>query len=186
MTSEALAAVFKIASGDTYSDKQIRSGLEKAREIYGAGGYYEFTGYPDLQPRDLPDVGETGRPSGPRPSLDLPPVVDVTIRVQEGAQYFVNRITFMGNTQTRDNVVRRELGLLEAGVFNSQALKYSIQRINQLGYFKPLEGDAISVEKTPGRSDRVDVLFDVDAELFLELAELFAGRQDLTELLAEL
>ena len=91
-------------------------------------------------------------------------MVDVTIRVQEGAQYFVNRITFMGNTQTRDNVVRRELALIEAGVFNSQALKYSIQRINQLGYFKPLEGDAISVEKTPGRSDRVDVAFTVEEQ----------------------
>ena len=164
VTSEALAAVFKIASSDTYSDKQIRSGLEKAREIYGAAGYYEFTGYPDLQPRDLPDVGDTGRPSGQRANVDLPPVVDVTIRVQEGAQYFVNRITFMGNRQTRDNVVRRELGLIEAGVFNSQALKYSIQRINQLGYFKPLEGDAISVEKTPGRSDRVDVVFQVEEQ----------------------
>jgi outer membrane protein assembly factor BamA len=33
-----------------------------------------------------------------------PPVVDVTMQITEGPQYFVNRITFTGNTTTRDNV----------------------------------------------------------------------------------
>ena len=63
------------------------------------------------------------------------------MRMQEGKQYFVNRITFVGNTTTRDNVIRREMRLVENGVFNTEALKYSIRRLNQLGYFKPLEGE---------------------------------------------
>ena len=58
------------------------------------------------------------------------------MRIQEGKQYFVNRITFTGNTTTRDNVIRREMRLFEAGVFNTEALKYSVSRLNQLGYFK--------------------------------------------------
>ncbi len=32
-----------------------------------------------------------------------------------------------------------------------------MRRLNQLGYFKPLEGDAIGVEKTPGADNKVDV-----------------------------
>ena len=80
------------------------------------------------------------------------------MRMQEGKQYFVNRITFVGNTTTRDNVVRRELRLFENGVFNTEALKFSIKRINQLGYFKALEGGAdVNVEKTPGVDNQVDV-----------------------------
>ena len=79
------------------------------------------------------------------------------MRIQEGKQYFVNRITFLGNTTTRDNVIRREMRLVEAGVFNTEALKYSVKRLNQLGYFKPLEGDAIDVQKTPGADNKVDV-----------------------------
>ena len=71
--------------------------------------------------------------------------------MQEGKQYFVNRITFVGNTTTRDNVIRREMRLVESGVFNTEALKFSVKRLNQLGYFKPLEGEAIDVEKTAGR-----------------------------------
>ena len=128
----------------------------------------EFTGYPDLAPRDAPDAGTAASaaagPPGPSaaPAATAaassgPPIVDVTLRMQEGKQYFVNRITFVGNTTTRDNVIRREVRLVESGVFNTEALKFSVKRLNQLGYFKPLEGEAISVEKTAGADNKVDV-----------------------------
>ena len=81
----------------------------------------------------------------------------MTLRIQEGKQSFVNRITFTGNTTTRDNVIRREMRLVESNVFNTEALKYSVRRLNQLGYFKELKGDAINVEKTPGVDNKVDV-----------------------------
>ncbi len=95
--------------GEYYSEKNIRKGLEKAREVYGTGGYFEFTGFPDLKPRDMVDPSKPDQflPEGAEPNG--PPVVDVTMRMQEGKQYFVNRITFMGNTTTRDNVIRREM-----------------------------------------------------------------------------
>ena len=81
------------------------------------------------------------------------------MKMQEGEQYFVNRITFQGNTTTRDNVIRREIRLLENGVFNTEALKFSVKRINQLGYFKQIEegSDVVKVEKTPGEKNKVDV-----------------------------
>ena len=86
------------------------------------------------------------------------PIVDVTMRMQEGEQFFVNRITFVGNTTTRDNVIRREMRLVESGVFNTEALKYSVKRLNQLGYFKPLEGGKdVDVQKTPNTTNKVDV-----------------------------
>ena len=77
------------------------------------------------------------------------------MRLVEGQQYFINRITFVGNTTTHDNVIRREMRLFENGVFNTEALKYSIRRLNQLGYFKPLEaGRDITVDKTPGDDEQ--------------------------------
>jgi outer membrane protein insertion porin family len=160
--SAALRPLFKIKEGETYSDKKIRKGLEKAQEVYGSGGYYEFTAFPDLSPRDQPPAESSDNgppaPTAAAAAENGPPIVDVTMRVQEGKQYFVNRITFLGNTTTRDNVIRREMRLVEAGVFNTEALKHSIRRLNQLGYFKPLEGNnAINVEKTPGVDNKVDV-----------------------------
>jgi outer membrane protein insertion porin family len=163
---EALRSVFKIGEGDVYSEKTIKKGLDKARELYGVGGYYEFVAFPDLKPRNIPPADGNGNspaagagPSvaGAAPGAKSPPIVDVVMRVTEGQQYFVNRLTFTGNTTTRDNVIRREVRLLEQGVFNTEALKYSIKRLNQLGYFKALEGEAISVDKTPGSTNKVDI-----------------------------
>jgi outer membrane protein insertion porin family len=173
--SEALRSLFKVKAGEIYSEKAIRKGLDKAREIYGSIGYYEFVGAPDLKPRDMPaadgNAGGDGNAGPPAPPSDgngngaqqaegksQPPTVDVTMRMIEGQQYFINRITFVGNTTTRDAVIRRELRLVEAGVFNTEALKQSVRRLNQLGYFKPLEGaEAISVEKTPNAEAKVDI-----------------------------
>ena len=53
--SDDLRPFFKVDQGKFYSEKAIRKGLEKTREVYGAGGYFEFTGYPDYKFRDLPD-----------------------------------------------------------------------------------------------------------------------------------
>jgi outer membrane protein insertion porin family len=160
----ALQPLFKVKVGEFYSEKAVRKGLEKAREIYGSGGYMEFTGFPDLKPRDEPSPAEPEAPemlrapTQPRPKSAPAPTVDVTMRLQEGAQYFVNRITFVGNTTTRDNVIRREMRLVEGGVFNTEALKYSIKRLNQLGYFKPLEGGKdVNIEKTANEQNKVDV-----------------------------
>lgn len=157
--AEMLQPIFKLKTGDFYSEKKVRKGLEKAKELYGTGGYFEFTAFPDMKPLDLVDPANPDQflPDGAEPNG--PPVVDVTMRIQEGEQYFVNRITFKGNTTTRDNVIRRELNLVENGVFNTESLKNSVRRLNQLGYFKQLEEgqEGIDVQKTPGEKNKVDV-----------------------------
>ena len=157
--SEALMPLFKVTVGDWYNEKNVRDGLVKAREIYGAGGYMEFTGFPDIKPTEDADAAV---PDALRaaPAETGAPTVDVTMRLQEGKQYLVNRITFVGNTTTRDNVIRREMRLVEGSVFNTEALKYSVRRLNQLGYFEQIneqDQNAQKVEKTPGRDGMVDV-----------------------------
>ena len=158
--SEVLRQLFKVNEGDYYNEKKVRKGMQAARELYGTGGYWEFTGYPDLKPRNLPDPSQPPTPEAIEEAKKQPAIVDVTMRLQQGEQYFVNRITFVGNTTTRDNVIRREFRLLENGVFNSESLKYSVRRINQLGYFRPIEEgspDNPKVEKTQGQKNKVDV-----------------------------
>jgi outer membrane protein insertion porin family len=154
--TDFLMPFFKLKKGDWYSDKPIRNGLVKAREGYGSLGYFEFTGFPDLEPV----AAAEGPIAGP-----AEPTVNVTMRMTEGEQYFVNRLTFAGNTTTRDNVIRREVRLLEGAPFNTEALKYSVKRLNQLGYFKPLEeGQGIDVQKTPGEKNQVDVTLKLEEQ----------------------
>jgi outer membrane protein insertion porin family len=159
LKSEALRTLFKLNEGDYYSLKKIQKGLDASREAYGTGGYWEFTGYPDLKPRNMPDAAKMDDPAAVTEARKQPAIVDITMKLQEGEQYFVNRITFIGNTTTLDTVVRREMRLLENGVFNTEALKFSIKKINQLGYFKEIEGgpENPKVEKVPGQKNKVDV-----------------------------
>jgi outer membrane protein insertion porin family len=156
--SEALAPLFEVEKGEWFNEKDVRDGLVKAREIYGTGGYMEFTGFPDYEFSDEPDPNVPDALAAP-PSAG-PPTVNVTMRLQEGPQYFVNRITFVGNTTTRDNVIRREMRLVEGAVFNAEALKYSVRRLNQLGYFEQIneqDQQAIKTEKTAGKENNMDV-----------------------------
>ncbi len=165
--TEGLRPLFKLTKGEYYNEEAVRKGLEKAREIYGSVGYWEFTGYPDTTPRDT-GIGDLPGQVPAVLSLVPPttnPIVDVTMRMQEGKQYFVNKITFTGNTTTRDNVVRREIQLGEGGVFNTESLKYSVRRLNQLGYFKQLdEQKAIDVQKTPGKENTVDLTLKLEEQ----------------------
>ena len=156
--SDFLRPLFKLKPGDWYSEKRVREGLIKAREAYGGGGYFEFTGYPDLAFQDAAE----GPIAGP-----AEPTVNVTMRLTEGEQYFINRITFTGNTTTRDNVIRREMRLFEGGVFNTEALKFSIRRLNQLGYFKQIEEQgtaAVDVQKAEGSKNEVDVTLKLEEQ----------------------
>src|SRR6185436_8844773 len=159
LKAEALRPLFQLQEGQYFSMKKVRKGMDAARELYGSGGYWEFTGYPDLKPRNLPDPTKAEDPKAIEEARKQPAIVDVTLRLQEGEQYFVNRITFTGNTTTRDSVVRREMRLLENGVFNTEALKFSVKRINQLGYFKEIEAgpDNPKIEKVAGQKNKVDV-----------------------------
>jgi outer membrane protein insertion porin family len=143
--ADIMRPLFKLKPGDYYNEKRLREGFEKIREIYGAGGHFEMTPYPEFVPE-----GDK---------------VNVTIRINEGKQYFINRITFQGNTTTRDSVIRRELRLYENSVFNTEALKYSVKRLNQLGYFKPLEDQKnITIDKTPGADNKVDVAMKLEEQ----------------------
>src|SRR6266480_4391491 len=100
--------MFKVKRGTYYNEKTIRQGLEKAREAYGAGGYFEFTGYPDFRFRDRPSSTEPDTPNalqaGPTPAT-APPIVDITVRLQEGMQFFVHRLAFTGSTTRKESMI---------------------------------------------------------------------------------
>src|SRR5439155_1683204 len=146
-----------ITSNGTYSETKFADDAQKVIEFYGNHGYIQAqVGQPQLE------VIEDTQDKGTR-------WVRLKIPVDEGRQYKINKIefqgntvhkiTFTGNTTTRDAVIRREMRLYEGMVFNTEALKFSIKRLNQLGYFKPLEGKEgdIKVEPTPGNDAQIDI-----------------------------
>ncbi|HBT34719.1 MAG TPA: outer membrane protein assembly factor BamA, partial [Hyphomonas sp.] len=77
-----------------------------------------------------------------RPQLDVNPetgLIDVTFAVDEGPRVYIDRINIVGNTQTLDRVIRRELRISEGDAFNRILLDRSKNRVRALGYFKNVE-----------------------------------------------
>jgi outer membrane protein insertion porin family len=138
-------SLFKMNEGDVYNDSRFKKAYEKLRDVYGSLGYFQWTG---------------GTERKPDPEKK---VVDVTVKMEEDKQYFLGKLNFTGNDSTRDKVIRREIYMNEGDVFNTEALKMSIKRVNQLGYFKPMEG-APDIRPSPDAANQVDVTFKVEEQ----------------------
>ncbi len=80
-------------------------------------------------------------------------VVDIDFKIKEGARVFINRIDITGNSRTLDKVVRREFRLNEGDPFNTDKIRRSRQRIENLGYFDKVDLKTIPVANADDKTD---------------------------------
>jgi outer membrane protein insertion porin family len=85
-------------------------------------------------------------------------VADVVVHINEGEQFKVGRIEFQGNDRTKDKVLRRELRVYEGGLVNITAIRNSVTKVNQLGYFKLSEENPVDID-TDSERKKVNLLF---------------------------
>jgi outer membrane protein insertion porin family len=137
---EALKGAFPLKQGDVFSTAKIRKALEDYTKIYGQYGFIDFVPTPET------DIDEAAKR------------IDVTMKFDEGKQYYVRRIDFSGNTTTRDKVIRRQLLIDEGQLFNKRAWELSVLRINQLDYFDKLDPDKAVEIKRNQKQGTVDLL----------------------------
>lgn len=80
--------------------------------------------------------------------------VDLVYTVDPGRRAYVRRVNIVGNTKTKDEVIRREIRQYEAAWFDSEKVKTSRDRIDRLGYFESVTAEP---EAVPGTRDQVDL-----------------------------
>jgi outer membrane protein insertion porin family len=96
-----------------------------------------------------------GNDKNPIPEIDKEKrTVAFTIMVDPGRRVYVRRINIVGNTRTRDEVIRRELRQLEGAFYDSQKLQRSKRRLDLLQFFSEIDLDT---EPVAGTTDQVDV-----------------------------
>jgi outer membrane protein insertion porin family len=86
--------------------------------------------------------------------------IAVTFVVNRGAEARIGRITVSGNVTTRDKVIRRELTFREGDIFNSDALRRSRQKVQNLGFF-----EAVDLVPRPRENSVIDVDIEVKEKL---------------------
>jgi len=71
-------------------------------------------------------------------------------------------LEFIGNTFTRDNVLRREVLINEGDIYNDAYWEYSVVKLNQLGYFEPIDKDKDVDRRTNDEEATVDLALKVN------------------------
>ena len=106
--------------GAVYSPKSLKDDAKELADAYGGGGYVDL----DLRPQSTP--------AGPG-------MIDINYNIQEGTRSFVQRINIVGNTRTKDKVIRREVLITPGDIFNTMRVETSKDRLDNLGYFSKVE-----------------------------------------------
>jgi outer membrane protein insertion porin family len=148
--SEAqIRAVIGLNKGDIANGEKVSKGLfENLKKFYGQQGFIEYTAEPVPSFQDNPQNPNEG-------------IVDFTVTIEEGKQFTLRRLEFVGNTFTRDNVLRREVLINEGDIYNDAYWEYSVVKLNQLGYFNPIDKDKDVDRRTNDEEATVDLALKV-------------------------
>ncbi|HEX4638173.1 MAG TPA: outer membrane protein assembly factor BamA [Chthoniobacterales bacterium] len=117
---QKLRKTIKLKEGDVYSPKQLHDDAKAIADGYGSGGYVDLVILPQ------------GTPAGPG-------LIDVHYKIEEGNRSFVERINIVGNSRTKDKVIRREVLIAPGDVFNTVRVETTKKRLENLGYFSKVE-----------------------------------------------
>lgn len=78
--------------------------------------------------------------------------VDLVFEFDKGNKVYFGRIQIVGNSKTRDKVLRREMKILEGELYNETRRRQSLENIQRLGFF-----DEVNF-KTSTPPDKLDIM----------------------------
>ncbi|PYS21402.1 MAG: outer membrane protein assembly factor BamA [Acidobacteria bacterium] len=148
-SEQVIKAFIGLQKGEVANGEALSKGLfENLKKAYGTQGFIQYTAEVNPTFKDNPAKPDEG-------------VADFVITIDEGKQFTLRRLEFTGNTFTRDNVLRREVLMNEGDIYNQNYYEFSITRLNQLGYFNPIDKDKDADFRTNEEEGLVDVTIKV-------------------------
>ncbi len=111
-----LKDLLELHSGDWFSSEEIDKSIKNINDKTSELGF----AFVDVIPR-VKKIGEDK--------------VDVLFDIVQGPKIYIDRIQISGNLKTEDEVVRRELELVEGDSFNSLKIRQSEKNLRSIGLF---------------------------------------------------
>jgi outer membrane protein insertion porin family len=136
--TEALRAASTITAGTPYSKAKLDATTGAAYELYTEKGYL-------LQLSINPETTVKGS------------TVDVNYVISEGEPSHVREVTILGNTRTKERVIRREMTLMPGQLLRRSSLLRTQRDVFALGYFEDVQLDY----QPAGDGTNVDVSYTV-------------------------
>lgn len=174
VTEDELRRVVRLQPGEIASRKALDDASDAILDYYGNRGYIRTTAEPRVEPRTEPGLA------------------DIIFPVTEGEISTIRDIRILGQNQTQDIVIRRELIVEPGEKFNRSRVRTSEQRLRNLGYFSTVYSYP---ESTPDPAYS-DLVFQVEEQRmgqatlgagfssidsFTTFFELSHGNMDLTQ-----
>ncbi|CAO0820182.1 outer membrane protein insertion porin family [Desulfarculales bacterium] len=134
-----MVASLKTKPGEWFNRDILRQDMANLNALYADKGF----AYVDVRPHIQQNMDKN--------------TVSVAFNIKKGEKVYFERILVTGNTNTRDNVIRRELGAAEGDLFSGTALRDGNMRLRRLNFFEDIH---ITTAKgsTPERMDlKIDV-----------------------------
>ena len=135
-------AELKTTAGQPYSEQNLAGDRESILNYYFNHGFSNAT------------LDITTRPTPGQPNRE-----DVTYTIQEGEQFFVNRVMVAGLDHTRDYVVQREVDVKAGGPLSQQDLLDTQSKLYDLGIFSQVD---TAVQNPEGTDPQKNVLVQVE------------------------
>ena len=166
--NENFLARLDMKPGDVMNLEKFEQNLTGNQDQTDALALYMDNGY--LQARMEPEYKQIGKDS-----------VDIDINIFENDRFKIGKINIVGNTKTKDKVIRRELFTRPGDFFDRSAVINSIRALGAMNYFNP---EALKPDVVPSNIDKstVDLVYTVE-ERSNDQANLqvgFAGAYGLT------
>jgi outer membrane protein insertion porin family len=139
-STEDLKALLTINKGDTFKRINVIESIKAITNVFSNQGY-AFA-------KINPITNENKKTNA----------IDLIIDVKLNKKVYINRIVISGNTRTQDEVVRREIGINEGGIYSNEKLDESIKKIKRLGFFSDVK---MKVSKLKEVSDKINLKFKV-------------------------
>ncbi len=169
---DAIYVTFKVTEGAQYKISSIKilgntvipmASAEKLLKLH-AGEVFSKSKLKDSQKAITNALGDLGYAFA---NITVTPTVDesnktvaLTLFVEPGKKIYVRQVTFTGNNQTSDIVLRREVRQLEGGLSSSREIQNSEQRLkNNLGSY--IQEAKASVTPVANKPDQVDLNYNV-------------------------
>lgn len=157
--TETLISVLGIEKGDVYNSELLSARLNYSEDGRDISSLYMDNGYLFFQidPIEVAIFKDS---------------IDLELRIYEGPQATIDRVTITGNDRTHEHVIRRELRTRPGDKFSRSDIIRSQREIINLGYFNP-EALGINTPVNPQRGT-VDIEYQVEEKPSDQL-ELSAG-----------
>ena len=128
---EQLIEWMELKNGDLFRFSQFRRDVEMLVDRYGDKGY----AFVDVNPKTRFDRDNK--------------LVHLDYEITKGEKVYFGEFTFVGNTKTRDNVIRRELEVADGELYSGTRLTASKRNIERLGFFEEVQSIKRRDEKNP-------------------------------------